>query len=129
MTISNWTRYAAGVTVTAAMLAACSGTQPQLGAPSPVQQNATQSVSAPTLGHVPVFFGAASGAGNRTSSGQPNHEQSWMAPDAKKRDLLYISDIGASAVYAYSYPKGKLEGTLTDLGGASGMCSDLNCIT
>src|ERR1700722_208896 len=50
--------------------------------------------------------------------------RSWMAPDAKKQDLMYISDSFASTVYVYSYPAGKLVGELTGLSGPQGMCAD-----
>jgi hypothetical protein len=52
-----------------------------------------------------------------------------MSPDAKKRDLLYISDGGngdggRSDVYVFSYPKGELKGTLTGLAEPQGECVD-----
>ena len=49
-----------------------------------------------------------------------------MAPDAKKQNLLYVSDVGTSFVVAvYSYPKGALEGLLTGLNGEPhGLCVD-----
>lgn len=48
---------------------------------------------------------------------------SWMAPDAKSSDLLYISEqIGD--VVVFSYPKGKLVGTLTGLPDPQGECVD-----
>lgn len=47
-----------------------------------------------------------------------------MSPDAKSQDLLYISDEGNGDVYAFSYPKGKLVGTLTGLGEPQGECAD-----
>ena len=42
-----------------------------------------------------------------------DRHSSWMAPDAKTTDLLYVSDLGSGNVYAFSYPGGKLKGTLT----------------
>lgn len=47
---------------------------------------------------------------------------SWIAPDAASQDLLYVSDV--STVTVYSYPKGKLEGTLRGFGLAGGQCVD-----
>ncbi len=38
---------------------------------------------------------------------------SWMAPDAARIDLLYVSDYASNDVYAYSYPGGKLRGVLS----------------
>ena len=48
-----------------------------------------------------------------------------MALNAKKLDLLYISDLNASnGVYVYSYPKGELVGTLTGFNEPQGECVD-----
>lgn len=51
---------------------------------------------------------------------------SWINPDAKKGSLLYVS--GGSSyygdVYIYTYPKGKLVGTIANLQFPSGMCVD-----
>jgi hypothetical protein len=49
---------------------------------------------------------------------------SWMAPDAKKSALLYVSDLGTNDVYVLSYPKGKLEGTISGFGAVHGGCVD-----
>ena len=48
---------------------------------------------------------------------------SWILPSAKKGSLMYISDEEESAVYVYTYPKGKLVGSLS-VGSAAGMCTD-----
>jgi hypothetical protein len=54
--------------------------------------------------------------------------RSWMAPGAKKIDLLYVSDYQTNDVYAYSYPQGKLRGVLAGvlrrLVYPSGLCAD-----
>jgi hypothetical protein len=47
-----------------------------------------------------------------------------MAPDAKKDNLLYISDLGTADVYVYSYPGGALEGTLTGFNRPWGLCAN-----
>jgi DNA-binding beta-propeller fold protein YncE len=47
-----------------------------------------------------------------------------MAGDATSQDLFYISDRGTNDVYAYSYPQGKLEGTLTGFRSPAGLCVD-----
>ncbi len=54
------------------------------------------------------------------------HGRSWMAPDAKKQDLLYISNGGNSTVDVYSFPKVHLEGELqgSPLDAPTGMCVD-----
>jgi hypothetical protein len=49
---------------------------------------------------------------------------SWMAPEAKRQNLLYISDAKAKAVYVYSYPQGKAVGTLTGFNEPGGECVD-----
>jgi hypothetical protein len=50
---------------------------------------------------------------------------SWMAPQAKSEDLLYVSDDGNYKVYVYSYPGGQLVGTLDSAyGSPAGMCVD-----
>jgi DNA-binding beta-propeller fold protein YncE len=48
-----------------------------------------------------------------------------MAPDAKQQSsLLYVSSVLTNDVYVYSYPSGKLEGTLTGFSTPYGLCSD-----
>lgn len=49
-----------------------------------------------------------------------------MAPEAKRQDLLYVSDTsyGVGIVYVYSYPEGKLKGQLSGISPADGLCSD-----
>jgi hypothetical protein len=57
----------------------------------------------------------------------PSHRRSWMNPDAKKTDLLYVSDEGSGVVDVYSYktPNGKgLMGQLTGFEFPYGDCSD-----
>jgi hypothetical protein len=46
-----------------------------------------------------------------------------MAPEAKSEDLLYVSD-DSGFIYVFSYPEGKLVGTLAGAYGPSGLCSD-----
>lgn len=47
---------------------------------------------------------------------------SWMLPEAKSGDLLYGS--AGDDVYVFSYPEGKLVGTLTGFHDSQDMCSD-----
>ena len=50
---------------------------------------------------------------------------SHLAPEAKMQpSLLYVSSILTNDVYVYSYPDGKLEGTLTGFDDPYGLCSD-----
>ncbi|MGA7355548.1 MAG: hypothetical protein WBW76_08965 [Candidatus Cybelea sp.] len=54
--------------------------------------------------------------------------RSWMAPDAKNLDLLYVSDYMTNDVDAYSFPQGKLSGVLRGIlkgfVSPSGLCAD-----
>lgn len=52
-------------------------------------------------------------------SGQP---LSWMSPGAAAQDLLYVSNV--DTVTVYSYPRGKLEGTLNGFSEPTGECVD-----
>jgi hypothetical protein len=54
----------------------------------------------------------------------PSH--SWMLPDAKSTDLLYVSDnVGASKLLVFSYPEGELEGEVSVPSEYPvGLCSD-----
>ena len=56
--------------------------------------------------------------------GRPDARRSWMAPDAKWRDLLYVSDDTTYDVYVFSYPQGRLVGTLTRFAAPGSLCSD-----
>jgi DNA-binding beta-propeller fold protein YncE len=48
----------------------------------------------------------------------------WMAPDVKHRDLLYVSDLGTELVDVYSYPEGKLKGSLSGFQAVHSGCVD-----
>jgi hypothetical protein len=54
----------------------------------------------------------------------PDHGQSWVAPDAKRHALIYVSDYGNGDVYILEYKTGYLEGTLTGFTIPLGMCVD-----
>ncbi len=56
----------------------------------------------------------------QTRVAQGDHARSWMLPEAKRDDLLYVSDF--YGVHVFSYPKLKPVGQLD--AGSSGMCSD-----
>jgi DNA-binding beta-propeller fold protein YncE len=99
MRISDFSRCVLGFCAAVAMLAGCGGSQTQIGAPGTIPQ------SGPAARH-------------------PDRGPSWMAPDAKGKDLLYVSDQGTNDVYVYSYPKGKLTGTLTGFNVPDGECVD-----
>lgn len=63
---------------------------------------------------------------NVSVSGHAAHGRSWMLPEAKREDLLYVSDGGSGSVLVYSYPKAKLVGKLIPFNSPAGMCADGN---
>src|SRR5581483_4000271 len=82
---------------TLAVLGGCGGSQPPLGAPGAMPQS-----------HA---------IGQHAAPGK-----SWMMPNASSQDLLYVTDF--DHVTIYSYPRGKLKGTLTGFGSTVGACAD-----
>lgn len=83
--------------VAAALLAGCGGAQPPIAALGASPQS-------------PAIAAHAARGG------------SWMLPEAKSEDLLYVSTSGGVSVF--SYPRGKLEGSLAGLQEPFGICSD-----
>jgi hypothetical protein len=81
--------YGLSISVAAALLAGCGGSQPPIGAPGAMPQNPT------------IAAHAARG-------------ESWMLR-ANSGDLLYVSDAGTSGVYVFSYPEGRYVGKLNGL--------------
>jgi hypothetical protein len=83
-----------------------------------------------------ALLAACSGAGQPAAPGAFNptavhlqHGHSWIAADAKKKDLLYVSlgsEAGGDEILIWSYPKGEFEGVLTGdgLNDPLGMCTD-----
>ena len=53
-----------------------------------------------------------------------NHETSWMTGDAKAGPLLYVSELNANDVAVFSYPTGKVAGTLSGFSAPHGLCVD-----
>jgi hypothetical protein len=90
------TRYALSCTA-AAMLAACGGSQPPIGATDAMPQTSALAAHA-------------------------DRGTSWMLPEAKGDDLLYS---GQDPVYVFSYPAGESVGSLS-VGATNGLCSDGN---
>ncbi len=99
MRTSALSRFAFTVTAAAALLPGCGGSQPPFGAPGAMPQ-----------GRSIATYAARSG--------------SWMLPEAKSGDLLYLlTDVNLA--YVLAYPSGKLQQTLTLAeGSAAGTCSD-----
>jgi hypothetical protein len=79
------------------MLAGCGGSQPPIGAPDAMPQT----------------FANATHAERGTS---------WMLPEAKSEDLLYVTN--SYTVTVYDYPSGKHVGTLKHFYRPQGECSD-----
>jgi hypothetical protein len=106
----------------ALLFAGCSSSLPQSQlAPDPAQQNPVPSeLNLKSVGHAPIRVISGGGADAR----QPDQRPSWIAPEAKRRSLLYISDGSTYDVYVYSYPGGKLVGTLTGFTEPAGECAD-----
>jgi hypothetical protein len=116
MKVSGYTARAVGFAVTIAVLAACSsGSQPAFspaGAGSAFQSG------------VHGLLVPKSGALHDFGVIRQSHGRSWMTPDKKKKDLLYISDYDESVLDVYSYPKLKMVGQVTGLSNPDGVCND-----
>jgi hypothetical protein len=86
------------------MLAGCGGSQPPIGAPGAVPQTSASATHA-------------------------DRGKSWMLPEAKSESLIYATG-GCLGTCVFSYPAGKLVGTLdVGFGGSydfSGDCTDAN---
>jgi hypothetical protein len=86
-----------------ALLASCSGSQPSISAPTAMSQ-----------------VHAIASASDRVKS--------WMLPEAKNNDLLYVSDPDSpSVVYVYSFPRGRQVGELSGFASGYspwGLCTD-----
>jgi hypothetical protein len=124
MKILSLVKCAVGVTTAAAILAACSnggGSQLAPLAPGVSTTAVHPSLTAQATRHLPGTLVSKVGVSARVI---PDRGKSWMNPDAKASQLLYISDSGTNDVYVYSYPKGKLVGTLTGFSEPQGECSD-----
>src|ERR1700677_4622126 len=83
--------------VATAMLAGCGGSQPPIGAPGAAPQTAA------IASHV-------------------ERGKSWMLPEAKSEDLLYVTNY--SYISVYSYPQDKLVGILNGFRSSVGECVD-----
>ena len=95
-----FSRYALSACVAVVMLSGCGGSQPPIGAPGAMPQSSAIAT-------------------------QAENDGSWMLPEAKSEDLLYIAAWpGYGAAYVYSYSKGQLVGTLTGFAEPFGECTD-----
>ncbi len=107
MKVSRLVSYALSASAAAAICAGCSN-----GGPDSLASDYAQS-----LHRLPPSLGS-------TETLRPDHHRSWISPDAKKKDLLYIADEGSGDVYVFSYPKGALKGTLSGFAEPQGECVD-----
>jgi hypothetical protein len=102
MRIWDYSRSAFGTCAAAAMLAGCGGSHPSIGMPGAMPQTTAL----------------------QSESTQRDDRGSWMLPEAKEHDLLYLASPNLGEVFVYTYPEGKPTGTLTGLFGAAGECVD-----
>ena len=97
--------YVVSCCVAAAMLAGCGGSQPPIGAPDGMPQTSAIATHA-------------------------DRGTSWMLPEAKSEDLLYVTDSGygsfgdGGSVSVFSYPHGGVVGDLTAFSSPNGACVD-----
>ena len=100
MKVSVISRYVLCASTSIAFLAGCGGSQPPIGAPGAVSQDR------------PIATHAARGG-------------SWMLPEAKSEDLLYVADYG-SGVFVYSFRPSRIKfvGFLSSPEDAEGECVD-----
>jgi len=94
-------RCAVSMSAAAALLAACGGSQP------------------------PIVPGAM--PQSRAAAEPADRGRSWMLPEAKSKDLLYVvypTQASEGYIDAYSYPQGVLEGQITGLSNPGGDCTD-----
>jgi hypothetical protein len=92
-------RYLLSISAATVLLTGCGESQPLIGAPGSMRQMLAISTHAGRSG-------------------------SWMLPEAKSQDLLYVSDANRGMVFAFSYPALRSLGTLTGFGSPSGECVD-----
>lgn len=111
MEILRSLRYALPAWASALMLAGCAGAGIQ---PAGGLATAGQPSTRP----------AARSNERGTQAVHPDRGHSWMLPSAKTDELLYVSDDATNDVFAYSYRKRTLEGTLTGFDQPEGLCVD-----
>ena len=98
MKVSGISRYVLCASMSIALLAGCGGSQPPIGALGAMQQTSAIATYAERGG-------------------------SWMLPEAKSEDLLYIGNLNAGVI-VYTYPQGKLVGNLKGFNETRGLCVD-----
>jgi hypothetical protein len=100
MKLSEFGHFALSIFAGAGILAGCGGSQPPIGAPGAMPQSRA------------IATHAARG-------------KSWMTPEAKSEDLLYVAGgISNHGIYVFSYPRGKMIGMLSTGHPPLGECVD-----
>jgi hypothetical protein len=84
---------------TTCLFAGCAGPQPLPGAPGLVSEA-------------------------RTTAKHAGRTPSWMLPEAKSEDLLYVANNSSGNVTIYAYPAGNLVGSLKGFSDPYGVCAD-----
>jgi hypothetical protein len=108
--VARWNIILVSLLICSAALGGCSGAPTLVSVPrAPQLDSPSEVLPAQGIGDSASAFRAA---------------QSWTAPDAAARDLLYVLD--NSHVTIYSYPQGKLEGKLRHFYLADDACVDKN---
>src|ERR1700729_286844 len=93
----NLSGYSLGLCTVVAMFSGCGGSEPPIGAP---------------------------GAQSLMVANHARRDRSWMLPEAKSKNLLYVSTYDDNEVYVFSYPKGAPMGTLSGFTHVGGLCTD-----
>lgn len=84
----------------------------------------TQSDAKRFAASVAILALVACSNGGGSVTPQAGEDRSWMARDAKNQSLLYVSSYRTDDVYVFSYPRGRLVGTLAGFNGPDGECVD-----
>ncbi len=120
MRTSSSAQRALGVAAAVAILAGCSNGGSQVAPSGAMQQNAVRSgLGTKSTGNPFTLITKTGGV-----IVHPDRSPSRMDPEATTKTLLYISDAGTNDVYVYTYPQGKLTGTLTGFNSPFGECVD-----
>jgi hypothetical protein len=128
MKISSWAKYAAGVTLASAMLAACSAGGSSSFGPSGVPSASHRSGGVTLMDKMrdmaltmPHFVGTPIHNSTAKSFMLVNPDKKHKK---KKKGLLYVGSYSNGTVGVYDYPAGTSAGTLSGFDGPYGMCSD-----
>lgn len=113
MGASRFASFMASVIAAGALLAGCGGNP--AGLTPPAQGTTAMRIASPAGRDWIV---------RPTGMQPPSARRSWMAPEAAKQQLLYVSDQTANVVFVFSYPSDNLMGTLAGFNLPQGVCAD-----